>query len=122
MMHYIRLSWCRWSLIGLLILQPIWYVLINPPNVWPVPMALVLTMTPLMLVLPGVWQLQGRTLVLAGCLLLLYFSYGVMEIFANPDALWPAWAQVALVVAYFTALPTIRRRPKAGASRDSAAP
>ncbi|MGY6588077.1 MAG: DUF2069 domain-containing protein [Wenzhouxiangella sp.] len=122
MTRWIKLSWCRWSLIGLLLLQPIWYLLINPPNVWPIPITLVLTMTPLMLLLPGVWQLHGRTLVIAGCLLLMYFSYAVMEVYANPDAQIAASLQILLIVIYFTALPTIRRRPKPGAAPPDKSP
>ena len=107
----IPLWWCRIALVGLLLIQPIWFGWINPPTVVSPWLVLTLTMLPLLLVLPGTWRLRPRSLVIAGCLLLLYFCLAVMEAWANPAARWPAVAQVMLIAVYFIALPSVRQQP-----------
>lgn len=105
----IRLAWCRWTLLGLLILQPIWFAWWSPPSTVPLPVVLILTMTPLLLVFPGSWRLQARSLVIAGTLLMAYFSIGVMEAWASESARVPASIQVVLCSLFFMGLATIRR-------------
>ncbi len=107
----IPLAWCRIALVGILLIQPLWFGWINPPTVVPPWLVLAITMVPLLLVLPGTWQLRPRSLVIAGCLLLLYFCLAVMEVWANPAARWPAAAQIVLIAVYFIALLSIRRQP-----------
>lgn len=109
----IRLSWCRWSLLAVLLLQPIWFGLLHPPVHFPLPLVLAVTMLPLVLPAPGVWQLRPRPLVIAGIVLMAHFSFGVMEAMANPGVRPVALVQVALVTIYFTGLATIRRQAKA---------
>jgi uncharacterized membrane protein len=106
----IDLNWCRWSALGLIMLQPIWVLVLNPTLFPGTLLLLVVTLGPLLILLPGVWQLRARALVITGCLLLLYFSFAVMEIRVNSTALIPAMLQIGLVVLYFMALPAIRRR------------
>ncbi|MBB6087676.1 DUF2069 domain-containing protein [Wenzhouxiangella marina] len=105
----ISLSWCRWSLLGLVLLQPLWFAWWSPPSSVPVWLVLGLALLPLLLVLPGSWRLNGRSLVIAGCLLMGYFCIGVMEAWASPAARWPALLQVLLCLLFFTGLATIRR-------------
>ncbi len=111
----IRLSWCRWSLLALIPVQLAWYGWLQPPRLIPPGIALTLAILPLLLVVPLAWRLQPRGLVIAGMLLLVYFSVGVSEAWVNPALRGIALAQTGLVLVYFTALATIRRqRPKAG--------
>lgn len=111
----IRLSWCRWSLLALVPLQLAWYGWLQPPELLPLSLVLALTIVPLLLVLPLAWPLKPRGLVIAGMVLLIYFSVGVSEAWVNPNVRAVALVQIALIVVYFTALATIRRsRPKTG--------
>ncbi|MFP4208554.1 MAG: DUF2069 domain-containing protein [Wenzhouxiangella sp.] len=107
----IRLSWCRWSLVGLLLLQLVWFGWLvdaqGPGRI----VSLVLSAGPLALALPFAWRLEPRPLVLTGLLLLVYFSIGVMEAWASPAVRLPSLIQTGLVLVYFTGLATIRRRP-----------
>lgn len=107
----IPLWWCRVAILGLILLQPVWFVAVSPPAYLPLALVLAMTLTPLLVVLPGVWHLKPRTLVIAGCLLLIYFSFAVMESWVHPIARWPALVQIALVALFFTALPAIRKLP-----------
>ena len=112
------LTLCRWSLLALIALQLVWFGWLHPPQHFSMAAALALTAGPLIILLPFVWRLQPRPLVVAGLVLLIYFSAGVMEAWANPGVRAPALVQVALVLVYFTALATIRRRRRPGASGD----
>jgi len=110
-----RLNLCRWSLLGLIAVQIVWFG-------WMVPMdgstrliALALSAGPLIVALPFVWRLTARALVVTGLVLLVYFLVGVSEAWANPAVRAPAVFQVSLILAYFTGLATIRRRPPAPA-------
>jgi uncharacterized membrane protein len=110
-----RLNLCRWSLIGLIVVQAVWFG-------WMVPMedstrmiVLALAAGPLMVALPFVWRLTPRALVVTGLMLLVYFLVGVSEAWANPAVRAPAVFQVFLILAYFTGLATIRRRSPAPA-------
>ena len=112
------LTLCRWSLLALIALQLLWFGWLHPPQRISMAAALTLTTAPLVILLPLVWRLRPRPLVVAGLVLLIYFSVGVMEAWANPAVRLPALLQVALVLVYFTALATIRRRPPPDASAD----
>ncbi len=107
----IPLIWCRFVMAGLVILQPLWFGWLNRPELMPSWAAVIVTTLPLLLVLPGSWRLQPRGLVIAGCLLLLYFCLAVMEAWANPPARLPALVQIALITIFFTALPAVRKQP-----------
>jgi uncharacterized membrane protein len=109
MSQLIQLSWCRWSLLGLVLLQPIWFAWLAPPQALPLGFVLTVTLLPLLMVLPGVWRLRQRPLVIAGFILMFHFCLAVMEAW-NPAARLPAFLQLGLITVYFIALPTIRRR------------
>lgn len=107
----ISLHWCKWSLLGLLILQPIWFVVLSPPEALPLYFVLAVTCLPLLLLLPGCWQLKTRSLVIAGSLLIVYFSIGVMEAWASSADVLPGTLQAIFCVTFFMGLATIRRSP-----------
>jgi uncharacterized membrane protein len=107
------LRWCRWTFVGLVVLQIVWFGWLQPTTtVFPAPWALIVALGPLLPLLPGVWRLDGQPLVIAGCVLLLYFCFAVMEGWSGEVGQKPALLQIALITVYFTALLAIRRRPK----------
>jgi uncharacterized membrane protein len=103
------LSWCRWALVGLLVLQLVWFGWLQNPGFPAAGLILLISAGPLLLLLPGVWRLRQRPLVIAGFVLMFYFCFAVMEAFANPGTRLAAGLQIALITVYFIALPTIRR-------------
>ena len=105
----ISLNWCRWSLLGILVLQPLWFLVLSPPDALPLAFVLTVTLVPLLLVFPGSWKLKPRSLVIAGTLLMAYFCIGVMEAWTHADDLIPGTLQALLCVAFFMGLATIRR-------------
>ncbi len=107
----IPLICCRYAMAGLVLLQPLWFGWFNRPELMPPWVAVIITMLPLLMVMPGSWRLQPRELVIAGCLLLPYFCLAVMEAWANPPARLPALVQIALIAVFFTALPAVRKQP-----------
>lgn len=111
----IGLHWCRLTVVGLIVLQPLWFAWLVPPELVPLPLVLAASLLPLLAVFPGVWHLHTRTLVIAGCLLMVYFSFAVMEAWAHPAARGPALIQIALVTLFFIALPAVRKQsPRPG--------
>jgi uncharacterized membrane protein len=104
-------AWCRWSLLGLVALQPAWFGWLYNPGLPLVLLVLAVALAPLLLVLPGVWRLESRSLVIGGCLLLLYFCFAVMEAWMSQAARLPALVQVILISLYFAGLAVIRRAP-----------
>jgi len=107
----ISLYLCRWSMLGLVLLQPLWFVFLSPPEALPMAFVLAITLTPLLLLLPGCWMLKTRSLVIAGIALMAYFSIGVMEAWASAEDVVPGTLQALLCVTFFIGLATIRRAP-----------
>lgn len=99
---------CRWTLLGLIVLQPLWFFWLAPPELVPGWMAVTIMGLPLLAALPFVWRLGKEALVVVGCVLLAHFCLAVSEAWANPAARVPAVAQVVLIVIYFTAMSSIR--------------
>lgn len=95
---------CRWSFVALVLLQLIWFGWLYPPLFWPIPMVLGIMLIPLLVLSPTVWLLRQRALVVAGFLLLFYFSYAVSEAYASPRVRGMALAQIALITVYFVGL------------------
>lgn len=106
----IALWWCRVAVLGLIALQPLWFLWLAPPTHLPAGMLLAVMIIPLLAALPFLWALRMRALVMTGCLLLLYFSFAVMEAFASPESRGPAIVQIGLTLLYFTALLAARKR------------
>lgn len=99
---------CRWTLVTLILLQPLWFFWLAPPELMPPWLATLLMALPLLLVLPFAWQLGRNALVVAGGILLLHFCVAVAEAWANPAARIPALIQIVLVVLYLTAMSALR--------------
>lgn len=109
----ITIQWCRWSFIALIALQVAWFGWLYPPTFWPKAMVLSIMLIPLLTVTIGVWNLNMRTMVVAGFFLLFYFSYAVSEAYAVPDVRPMALSQIGLITLYFVALLSVRRAQKA---------
>lgn len=99
---------CRWSLIALIVLQPLWFFWLSPPELVPSWMAVTVMGLPLLAGLPFVWRLSKEALVAVGCILLVHFCLAVSEAWVNPAARLPAVTQVLLIGVYFTAMSSIR--------------
>lgn len=112
---------CRWILLALIALQPLWFLWLAPPLLLEPLAAVVIMAGPLIVALPFAWQLGKRALVITGCILLVHFCLAVSEAWVSPQARVPAVAQAILVALYFTALSSIRfgRRPAQSESRPS---
>jgi uncharacterized membrane protein len=104
------LSLCRWSLLALLLLQPLWHVWLHPPVELPMTFAVLVSVVPMLIALGLGWRLTRDGLVLAGCILLLYFTYAVTEAYTVPSLRGVAFAQIALVTIFFMALLNLRRK------------
>jgi len=105
-------QWCRSALLALIVWQLVWFGLWDRPPEWPVAVVVLgLSLVPLLIVLPGVWRLKLRSLVLAGAVLLVYFSVGAAEAYAGSLSRTPALIQIALVIVYFMGLAAASRRP-----------
>src|SRR5690625_641188 len=99
---------CRWSLVGLIVLQPLWVFLLAPPQVIPAWLVVICTTLPLLALLPFVWRLGRGELVIGGGILLIYFCLAVAEACASPSARLPALVQAVLVTAYMTSMSALR--------------
>lgn len=106
------LSVCRWTLLGLLIWQPVWHVWLHPPVELPLTFAIGLSVVPMLIAVALGWRLTRDGLVLAGCVLLLYFTYAVTEAYAVPALRWVGGVQIALITVFFMGLLNLRRRRK----------
>lgn len=97
------------SYLALIVLQPIWHALLQPPGgtgSWT--LAAVATI-PLLLPLKGLLKGSLRSMTWAGYLVMLYLVIGVMEAWANPPQRVPALAQVLLVVLFVGSLLALSR-------------
>ncbi len=99
---------CRWALVALIVLQPLWFAWLAPPELVPIWMAIAVMGLPLVVLLPFVWRLKKQALVIAGCVLLVHFCLAVAEAWANPAARLPAVIQALLIGVYFVAMSSLR--------------
>lgn len=115
----IRLSWCRWSLLGLLVLQLAWFGWLAPAETLGRSGGLLLAVVPLLLPLWPILRLNLDGLVIGGLLLLIYFCFAVVEawISTGPMVRVLALLEIALIVLYYLALLSVRRR-RSGAARS----
>ncbi|MGH8033585.1 MAG: DUF2069 domain-containing protein [Lysobacterales bacterium] len=67
---------------------------------------------PLILPLQGILSGRLSSMTWGGYLLVIYFTFGVMEVWSNPAQRWPALIQVALVVLYVSSLVWLARRKR----------
>ncbi len=70
---------------GLLILLSSWIIYFNPPQNSAISMTLLFTLTPLLIALRGLLHGKRYTFAWSSMLILLYFSHGVVEGWANEN-------------------------------------
>jgi len=99
---------CRYILIALIVLQPIWFGWLAPPELTPFWLAVGLMAGPLVVALPFVWRAGQSALVVTGCILLVHFCVAIAELWANPAARVPGIIQVVLITLYFIAMSSLR--------------
>ena len=99
----------RWIWIALIALQIVWFAVLHPPQALPLWMVLSLVLVPLLLPLPWILKLRPQALVFGGLMLLLHFSIAVAETWTKPEVRVVGLVQIALIVAYYLALPGVRR-------------
>lgn len=109
----ITIHWCRWSYLALIALQVVWFGWLHPPTFWSTAVVLAIMLVPLLTVAIGVWRLSMRAMVVAGFILLFYFSYAVSEAYAAPQVRTLALIQIGLISLYFWALLSVRRAQRA---------
>lgn len=99
---------CRYTLIALILLQPLWYGWMAPPVLADFWLPVVLLAGPLIVALPFVWGAGKSALVITGCILLIHFCVAVAEVWANPVARVPGIIQVVLIAIYFIGMSSLR--------------
>lgn len=101
---------CRWTWLALIMLQPAWFLWLNPPQALPPGFVLAVVLIPLLVPAWWVIRLNPRGLILGGCVLIFHFSLAVSEAWTDPRARWIALFQIILITGYFTGLPGLRRK------------
>ena len=86
------------SWIALIALQPLWYLLVAPPESGSRWFALVLMLPALLLPMFALTRGIGRVLFWAGVVALFYFCHGVVAAWIAPAARAPALVECALCV------------------------
>ncbi len=111
-----RRAWpCRWLWLALALLQPLWFLWWNPPELVPPLFVTALWLLPLAAAGWWVWRLHPRGLVAGGLVLLLHFSLGVSEAWVSAESRLPALVQIGLVTGYFAVLGAAVRNRKPAA-------
>ena len=81
---------------GIMLLLPVWYGWLAPPQLISAQLALALLGVPLFFPLHGLLHARRYTIAWSLFLSMLYFSHGCMEAWGNPDARWLALLEVGL--------------------------
>jgi uncharacterized membrane protein len=100
--------------LAVFVLQGVWHGLLPGPSGnqnWTLAL---LAALPLVLPLAGILAGRVRSMVWGGYLLVLYFTFGVMEAWSNAAQRAPALAQVALVLLYVACLVWFTRQNRLG--------
>lgn len=87
---------------GTLLLLPVWYGWLSPPQLITPRLALVLLGLPLFAPLRGLLHARRYTVTWSLFLALLYFTHGCMEAYSNAPARWLALSEVALSLCWIT--------------------
>ena len=107
-----RLGLLTWA--ALVVLQPIWYGWLFPPQFMPIWLVLAITVIPLLLPLLAIRNAQ-RALLWVGILSLFYFCHGVAEGWSSPSERWLALVEIALTLLLIGTLGAgVRRKPRGG--------
>lgn len=81
---------------GIMLLLPVWYGWLAPPQLISPRLALVLLGLPLFAPLRGLLRARRYTIAWSLFLALLYLTHGCMETYSNAPARWLALSEVAL--------------------------
>ena len=81
---------------GIMLLLPVWYGWLVPPQLISPQLALVLLGLPLFAALRGLLHVRRHTIAWSLFLSMFYFSHGCMEAWGNPQARWLALIEVGL--------------------------
>ncbi len=81
---------------GIMLLIPIWYGWLVPPQHMPAQLALLLLGLPLFAALRGLLHMRRYTIAWSLFLSMFYFSHGSMEAWVSPQARWLALIEVGL--------------------------
>jgi uncharacterized membrane protein len=83
---------------GLMLLLPVWYGWLSPPQLVSPRVALIILGLPLFTPLRGLLHARRHTIARSLFLSLLYFTHGSMEAYSNPHARWLALTEVGLAL------------------------
>jgi uncharacterized membrane protein len=81
---------------GIMLLLPVWYGWLSPPQLVTPRVALLLLGVPLFLPLRGLLRARRYTVAWSLFLSLLYLTHGSMEAYSNPEARWLALTETLL--------------------------
>ena len=81
---------------GVMVLLPVWYGWLVPPDRIPAQFALLALGLPLFTPLRGLLHARRYTVAWSLYLCLIYFTHGIVEAYSAPDARWLALTEVTL--------------------------
>lgn len=85
---------------GLLLLLPLWYAWLSPPQL-PLGLALGILMLPLLFPLRGLLQGRPYTYAWSSFLALFYFIHAVVELYSTPEDRYLALLELLLSLAFY---------------------
>ncbi|MHA6205561.1 DUF2069 domain-containing protein [Dyella soli] len=105
-----RVGLASWA--ALTALQVLWHGWLFPAQVFPVAVALALTVVPLLLPLLAIRDVR-RALLWVGILSLFYFCHGIAEAWSSPDERVLALIEIALTLTLIGTLgASVKRKPR----------
>jgi len=108
--HYLALA----GYFGLFALMMLWPTVLAAPPGFPVALILIVTVTPLLLLVRGLLGFNPKSYAWAGFISLLYVAHGAVEIYANAGARWLAGSEILFsLLLFFGSALTLRLRGKA---------
>ena len=92
----------------------LWPTVLTTAPQLPVALVLIVTVTPLLLLVRGLLAFNPKSYAWAGFISLLYFVHGAVEIYANGDARWLAAAEILFsLLLFFGSALALHHRGKA---------
>jgi len=99
---------------GLFALMMLWPTVLAAAPQIPVALVLIVTVTPLLLLVRGLLAFNPKSYAWAGFISLLYFAHGAVEIYANAGARWLAGSEILFsLLLFFGSALALRSRGKA---------
>jgi len=101
---------------GVMLLLPVWYGWLSPPQFLSPRAALLVLGLPLFMALRGLLHARRKTIAWSLFLSLPYFAHGNMEAYSNPAARWLALTEVVLSLCWLAGgIAWLRSHPPGGA-------